>query len=108
MKLLQINQPQFHEMLVEASPFQPPKGSLTASTQMPEQPVTNIPVHHTLCHTRIAKGKVVGPSPQLTVNPDYQGGHRDMILPLIEHHPKSFPLRPQCLSRRRYIQLTLI
>ena len=108
MKSLQIDQPQLLEMLIKASPSRRSKGPLTAPTQMLFQPAAHIPIHRTLCLTRIAKGKVVGPAPQLSVDSYYQMRHRYMAMASTDRLSKRFALRLQCLRRRGDIQVSKI
>jgi hypothetical protein len=105
MELLQIDQPQLSKVLIETPSFRHSKGPLTAPTQMLNKPATHVPIDRTLCPSRISKGKIIGPSPELPVDLLYQSWHRYMTLPTIDHPSKRFPLGLQCLGRRGYIQV---
>jgi len=105
MESLQIHQTQLFQVLVITPPFRNPKGPLTAPIQVLDQPTANKPVYGSHRLARIAKGEIIGPPPQVSIDRFYQVRQRHMTLPLTEHPSKRFPLCLQRLLRRGYIQI---
>ena len=108
MESLQIYQSQFLEMLIIAPPFRWPKGALTASLQVLDNPGAYKPVYRSLGLARIAKREILRPSPKLPVDIFYQFRHRHMALVFVYLLSKLLALRLQGLLRGSDIQISKV
>jgi hypothetical protein len=108
MDVLQVHQTQHLKMLVETPPLRRPKGSLTASAQMPGYSITDKRIHRSHRHTGIAKRKVIGPPLELKVHFSNQMWQRNMTPAAAEHFPQIFPLCLHGLFRGGDIQIPKI